>query len=404
MPLVSASNIRFSIGTHVILDGATLSIEPGERIGLVGKNGAGKTTLMRVMTGELKPDSGSIVLQRGSKIGYLKQDPDLDPTLTLREEAGEAFVDLARLHKELDTVFHEMETAAAPDLINRLMRRSADLQHKIEDAGGYAVDHKIEAILHGLGFTDSQFGIKVGDLSGGQKGRLALAKLLLEAPDLLLLDEPTNHLDIAGREWLEEFLTGDFPGAVLMVSHDRYMLDNVVTKIEEVEQGRLIDYPGNYTAFCEIRGLRRLTQHRAYEKQQGKFRKEEEYIRRFKAGQRAKQAQGRLSKLDREKRDSTLERSGHGCPGCEQVVRESGGGQRGRRVENRPHQVRQGVVPRSGPDDLARRAVGGYRPQRRRKDDARAGHAGAGALEPGHGQTGRERDRRLLLPVAGTGG
>jgi len=106
MPLVSASNIRFSIGTHIILDGATLSIEPGERIGLVGKNGAGKTTLMRIMTGELKPDSGSIVLQRGSKIGYLKQDPDLDPALTLREEAGEAFVELARLHKELDAVFH----------------------------------------------------------------------------------------------------------------------------------------------------------------------------------------------------------------------------------------------------------------------------------------------------------
>ncbi len=313
MPLIAVSNVCFSIGQAVILDGATLSIEPGERIGLVGRNGAGKSTLMRVMTGELTPDSGSVILQRGSRVGYLKQDPDLDAELTLREEAGKAFVELSRLHKELDEVYHAMERLPPDDAeggvtLDRLMKRQSDIQHRIEDAGGYAVDHKIDAILHGLGFVDSQFGIKVSGLSGGQMGRLALAKLLLESPDLLLLDEPTNHLDISGREWLEDFLSGEFRGAVLMVSHDRYMLDRVVTRIEEVEQGRLIDYPGNYSAFCEIRYHRRLTQHRAYAKQQNKFKKEEEYIRKYKAGQRAKQAQGRLSKLDREKRDSTLER------------------------------------------------------------------------------------------------
>src|SRR5205085_9338169 len=135
----------------------------------------------------------------------------------------------------------------------RLMRRQSDIQHRIEDAGGYAVDHKIDAILHGLGFTDAQFGIQVSGLSGGQKGRLALAKLLLESPDLLLLDEPTNHLDIAGREWLEDFLVNDFKGAVLIISHDRYVLDRVVHGIEELERGRLSDYRGNYTAFIEIR-------------------------------------------------------------------------------------------------------------------------------------------------------
>ncbi|MBC7771837.1 MAG: ABC-F family ATP-binding cassette domain-containing protein [Pyrinomonadaceae bacterium] len=314
MPLLAATNLCFTIGQTVILDGATISIEAGERIGLVGKNGAGKSTLMRLITGDLTPDTGSTGLQRGVRVGYLKQDPVLDHSLTLREEAATAFTELTRLHEELDEVYHDMERVSAsndPDMaiqIDRLLKKQVELDERMHAAGGYAVDHKIEAVLHGLGFTDAHFGIKVAGLSGGQKGRLALAKLLLESPDLLLLDEPTNHLDIAGREWLEDFLVNEFRGAVLIVSHDRYMLDRVVTRIEEVEQGRLIDYPGNYTAFREIRYMRRLTQYRAFEKQQDKFRKEEEYIRRFKAGQRAKQAQGRLSKLDREKRDSTLER------------------------------------------------------------------------------------------------
>ncbi len=314
MPLLAATNLSFSIGQTVILDGATISIEPGERIGLVGRNGAGKSTLMRLITGELTPDAGSTGLLRGARVGFLRQDPILDPTLTLREEAGKAFDELFRLHAELEAVYHEMEVvshsgAADVDVkIDRLMKKQMEVEQRMEAAGGYVIDHKIDEVLHGLGFIDAQFNIKISGLSGGQKGRLALAKLLLESPDLLLLDEPTNHLDIAGREWLEDFLVNEFKGAVLMVSHDRYMLDRVVTRIEEVEEGRLIDYPGNYTAFCEIRYQRRLTQMRAFEKQQGKFRKEEEYIRRFKAGQRAKQAQGRLSKLEREKRDNTLER------------------------------------------------------------------------------------------------
>ena len=196
-----------------------------------------------------------------------------------------------------------------PEKLERLMRRQTDLQERMEAwGGGYAIEHKAEAILHGLGFVDAQFGIKVKDLSGGQKGRLALAKLLLESPDLLLLDEPTNHLDIAGREWLEEFLHDEYSGAVILISHDRYLLDRVVDRIEEVEQGRLIEYPGNYTAFVETRKLRLLTQQRAYENQQSKWAKEEEFIRRFKAGQRAKEAQGRLSKLEREKEQEAIER------------------------------------------------------------------------------------------------
>jgi ATP-binding cassette subfamily F protein 3 len=303
MPLLACSNVKYTIGTRVLLDGVALSVEPGQRIGLVGRNGCGKSTLLKVLSGRIRPDSGSISQQKGARIGYLTQDPELDHDKTLRAEALAGFAELNRKHAELEEVFHLMAQPenASGVALERLLKRQEDLQHEVDALGGYDVDHKMEAVLHGLGFTDAQFNIPVGKLSGGQKGRLALAKLLLESPDLLLLDEPTNHLDIAGREWLEEFLVNDFKGAVIMISHDRYMLDRVVQGIEELEAGRLIDYPGNYTAFLEIRKQRLLTQMRAYENQQSEWAKEEEFIRRFRAGQRAKEAQGRLSKLERQK-------------------------------------------------------------------------------------------------------
>jgi ATP-binding cassette subfamily F protein 3 len=274
---------------------------------VVGRNGAGKSTLMRILTGEIVPDDGMVSLQRGSRVGYLHQDHNLDPTETLREAAEGAFAELHELHRQLHKLFEEMAHASG-EALDKLLKKQVTLEQQVEAAGGYAIDHKIDEVLHGLGFTDAQFGIKVASLSGGQKGRLALARLLLEAPDVMLLDEPTNHLDIDGRLWLEEFLKDEFKGAVVMVSHDRYLLDNVVTRIVETEQGRLIDYPGNYEAFRELRAERRMVMQRAYESQQNKIKKEEEYIRRFKAGQRARQAMGREKRLDREKRDNLLER------------------------------------------------------------------------------------------------
>jgi ATP-binding cassette subfamily F protein 3 len=310
MPLLSCTNLKYSIGTRVLLDGVSLSIEPGQRIGMVGRNGCGKTTLFKMLGGRLKPDSGTVGASSDARVGYLTQDPELDPSRTLREEAAAGLVELGRLHKQLDEIYEQMALPenAEPEKLERLMNRQADIQHRIEEMGGYATDHRVDAVLHGLGFTDGQFTIPVSKLSGGQKGRLALAKLLLESPDLLLLDEPTNHLDIAGREWLEEFLVHEFKGAVLMISHDRYVLDRVVQRIVELEAGRLIDYPGNYTAFIEIRQQRLLTQQRAYENQQSQWAKEEEFIRRFRAGQRAKEAQGRLSKLERQKELFAIER------------------------------------------------------------------------------------------------
>ncbi len=307
MPILGANNIRMVFGTRVILDSVSMAVEPGERIGIVGRNGCGKSTLMKVLCGITRPDAGEVSLTRGARAGYLHQDPRFDEGETLRGAAESAFAELHEAHRELNSVFDRMGSATAAEL-DRLMKRQTSLESKIEHLGGYAIDHRIDAVLHGLGFSDAQFGVPVTGLSGGQRGRLALAKLLLEEPDVLLLDEPTNHLDLDGRLWLEDFLTKEFRGAVVMVSHDRYLLDNVVTRILEVEDGRLIDYPGNYEAFREIRETRRLTQLRAYENQQDRIRKEEAFIRRYKAGQRAKQARGRQTRLTREIEQSRLER------------------------------------------------------------------------------------------------
>ncbi len=297
--------VRF--GDDIILDGVALSIEANDRIGLVGRNGSGKSTLMKVLCGFIKPDLGTISLQRGSRVGYLQQDPSMDPEETLKDAAERAFETLHDLHAQMHKVYDDMAHAQG-DALDVLMKKQMVLEEQIEAAGGYALDHRIEEVLHGLGFTDSQMSLKVKNLSGGQKGRLALARLLLESPDIMLLDEPTNHLDIEGRIWLEDYLNTQYQGAVLMVSHDRYLLDSVVNKIIETEQGRLIDYPGNYAKFRELRKERREVMLRAYETQQEKFKKEEEYIRRFKAGQRARQAKGRETRLDREKESNTLER------------------------------------------------------------------------------------------------
>ena len=307
MPLIAATNIAHRFGTDIILDGVSLTIEAGDRIGMVGRNGCGKSTLMKILCGMIPADQGQVVVQRGCRVGYLRQDPDLDPNETLKDSAERAFAALHALHAELHQVFEEMATAKGDDL-DKLLRQQEKLETQIEAAGGYAVEHRIAEVLHGLGFTDAQFSLPVGKLSGGQRGRLALATLLLESPDILLLDEPTNHLDIEGRLWLEDFLTREFRGAVLMVSHDRYLLDAVVGRIIEVEQGRIIDYPGNYEKFRELRAERRMVMLRAYESQQDKIKKEEAYIRRYKAGQRARQAKGRETRLEREKANNMLEK------------------------------------------------------------------------------------------------
>ncbi len=302
MPIITLTNVRHAYGTRVVLDGATITVEPGEKIGLVGRNGSGKSTLMKVMEGTIKADGGVVAVQRGARVGYMSQDPHFDPEETLRDAAEGAFRELHQVHLDLHHIFEEMASADG-DALERLLRKQSELETRIESLGGYVIDHKIEATLHGLGFVDEQFGLKVRSLSGGQRGRLGLARLLLEEPDVLLLDEPTNHLDIPGRRWLEDFLADEFQGAVIVVSHDRWLLDRVVGRIIEVERGVIREYPGNYHKYVDLRRERMLTEARVYDKQLDRVRAEEQFIARYKAGQRAKQARGRQTRLERFKSD-----------------------------------------------------------------------------------------------------
>ena len=307
MSLVTLANLRFGHGTRLLLDGVSGSIHEGERVGLVGRNGCGKSTLFKLIAGLLKPDDGEVQIARTVRIGYLEQDPKLPQEKTLRGAAAEAFAAIEALKAELESVYDRMATAE-PDELEKLMNRQVAIEERIDAAGGYAVDHKIDAALHGLGFTDEDFELPVRGLSGGQKARLGLARLLLSSPDLLLLDEPTNHLDIEGRRWLEEFLADEFKGSVVLISHDRWLLDRVVNRIIEIDRGVLREYPGNYAAYRTLRAERMLTVERQHEKQQDKIRQEQAFIDRYKAGQRAKQARGRESRLERFKEDSLVEK------------------------------------------------------------------------------------------------
>jgi len=305
MSLLTANNLVFSYGTRRILDGVTFAIEPGDRIGLVGRNGTGKTTLLRILAGDLELDSGAVQMMRESRVGYLAQDPVFDSDHTVYDVAESAFAELHKVHEEIEQTATEMGSAEGDEL-DRLMKKYERLERKMEQLGGYAVEHRIEETLHGLGFPTEKFKQSVAGLSGGERSRLALARLLLQKPDLLLLDEPTNHLDIDGRRWLEHFLINEFRGAVLVISHDRYLLDQVVSRILETElDGSISSYPGNYAEFRQLRYDRRLTLQREFEKQQDHVRREKEFIRRYKAGQRAKQAGGRESRLERFKSGMT---------------------------------------------------------------------------------------------------
>jgi len=308
MALLSIANLVFSYGDHHILDGVNLTLEAGEHVGMVGRNGCGKSTLLKLIAGHsgFRLDAGQIQLARGASVGYLAQDHALDMSRTLREEASSAFAHLDEFHQQLEVVTHDMADAEV-DALQRLLNRYSEIEAKIQAAGGYAVDHLIDATLHGLGLTDEFFNVKVADLSGGQKGRLALAKLLLSQPDVLLLDEPTNHLDIAGRQWLEEFLA-QYRGAVILISHDRWLLNRVVSKIYELESGQLVEYPGNYDKFRTLRAERRMAMQRVYDKQQDRIKREQAFIDRYRAGQRARQAQGREKRLERFVRDERIER------------------------------------------------------------------------------------------------
>jgi ATP-binding cassette, subfamily F, member 3 len=297
VPIATITNLEKSFGKRVIFEKLEFLIDRGERVGLIGPNGAGKTTLFRILTGEITPEVGTVAIARSIKVGHLSQDPVFDPANTVMDEAELAFARLHELSHRMREIEHEMAHHVDEEL-EKTLETYQTVQHEFDLAGGYVWQHKLEATLLGVGLQRETWEQNVATLSGGQRSRLALAKLLISEPDLLLLDEPTNHLDLAAIEWLEKYLI-DFNGAVLLISHDRYLLDKLATRIVWLTRNQLNNYPGNYHAFLEQRALQELSQQRAYDEQQADIEKQKEFVRRFGAGQRSKEAKGREKRLNR---------------------------------------------------------------------------------------------------------
>ena len=295
MSLIRLENVTKLYDPDLILDDISVSIEHGDRIGLIGRNGTGKTTLIKIINGMLANFKGEVVSAKGLRIGYLSQEPDIARDCTLRQEMLKVFEKRRALEDKMLLLAEEMETQEAPHLLAEYAR----IQEQHERLGGYDYEHQINRILSGLGFNELDFNLPIRVLSGGQKSRATLAKLLLEAPDLLLFDEPTNHLDINGIEWLENYLNIEYNGAVLVVSHDRYFLDKVVRKMWELAEHKITIYRGNYSKYVETKTVEQLVGERAFKKQQAFIEHEEDFIRRNIAGQRTREAQGRRKKLER---------------------------------------------------------------------------------------------------------
>ncbi len=301
MPLLTAHNLTKAFGATDIFSSVSISIPHRARIGLVGANGIGKTTLLRILSGEEDSSGGSVHQARNIRVGYLPQEAVLDSALTLWEEELSVFQPLLEMQKDLQIL--EERLADEGETVT-LLAEYGKLQRAFDLAGGYTFETQLRMTLIGLGFQKSDFDRPVTQLSGGQRTRALLARLLLSQPDLLLLDEPTNHLDIEAVEWLEDFFK-DWHGGVLIVSHDRYFLDRVVDHIWEMTPA-IEEYRGNYSAYLMQRQERYENRLKEYHAQQEFIAKEEDYIARNMAGQNTRQAQGRLKRLERMFEDSLL--------------------------------------------------------------------------------------------------
>ncbi|GIV62730.1 MAG: ABC transporter [Bellilinea sp.] len=294
MSLITVSGLSKSYGALDLFSDLSFAIPPRARIGLVGANGVGKTTLLRVLLGLEEPSAGSVQRARGLRMGYLPQEARLDSRRTLWQECLTVFDDLLKRQTELA----RLEAAMAdPSQAESALEAYGKLQAEFEQLGGYTFETRTAQVLSGLGFRRNDFNRPLAQLSGGQRTRAVLAKLLLENPDLLLLDEPTNHLDIQAIEWLETYLR-EWEGGVVIVSHDRYFLDQVVNTIWEMTPALEI-YPGNYSAYLVQREERYQRRLEEYQAQQEFIEKELDYIRRNIAGQNTRQAQGRRKRLER---------------------------------------------------------------------------------------------------------
>ena len=293
MAVLKINGLSKSFGIKTVFENVSFEVRSGERIGLVGANGAGKTTLLRCLMGQEDYDKGSVSTSPGAVIGYLRQDFNYE-SQTLREEMELAWKDVLYYKDKLAELARKLETSHDEELVAAYGRT----EERFEYLGGYDYESTTRKILTGLGFSDADWDRDIHGFSGGQKVRINLAAAFVRHPDFLFLDEPTNHLDMGMLEWLEEYLRS-YRGGILMVSHDRYFLDATTTGIIDLENHQTHTYRGNYTQFTKVKALNEEAQERAYEKQQEHIRETEEYIRKYKAGIKAKQARGRQSQLDR---------------------------------------------------------------------------------------------------------
>ena len=293
MGILKVMNLAKSFGIDELFKDVNFEVRGSDKVGLVGANGAGKTTLMRIILGEEEADSGTVQLDAAESIGYVEQQADFGEG-TLYDEFLRAFADIIELAQRK----RQLEKAIAQSADEALLDTYGKVVERFEQLNGYEFESRIKRVAYGLGFSDDDLQKDVQHFSGGQKTRICLAKALLREPDFLFLDEPTNHLDIAMIEWLEGFLR-TYRGGVLIISHDRYFLDKVATRIVELDNHTAVTYEGNYTYFMRVKTARREALKSAYEKQQEQIKKTEEYIRKYKAGIKSKQARGRQSQLNR---------------------------------------------------------------------------------------------------------
>ncbi|HRO86086.1 MAG TPA: ABC-F family ATP-binding cassette domain-containing protein [Niabella sp.] len=297
--LAGLQNVTFEFGARTLIKNATWHIQPNERIGLIGYNGTGKSTILKLLTGGFSPSSGTVEKSRETTIGYLHQDLlSFDTNDSILEVALGAFEKILALEQEIEVLGKELEN----NNTEKLLHDYSDKLHELETLGGYNIHHKTEEVLQGLGFANSDLKRPYKEFSGGWRMRVLLAKMILAQPDLLLLDEPTNHLDLPSIEWLEKYLQ-HYQGAVVIVSHDKYFLNRMVTKIVELYQKELHIYNGNFDFYEKEKAIRIDLQQKAYENQQEYIRQQERFVERFRAkATKAAQAQSalkRLEKLDR---------------------------------------------------------------------------------------------------------
>ena len=299
--MLNVHNLSVSFQGEYLFEEVAFMLNAGDRVGLIGKNGAGKSTMLKLLSRELKPDSGTIAADKDVRIGFLKQDIDFVKGRTILEEAYQAFGEIKTLEQKLDDIHHQIETRTdyESESYHNLLDMLSDYTHRFDLIGGYLYQGETEKVLLGLGFQRSDFDKLTDSFSGGWRMRIELAKLLLQNNDILLLDEPTNHLDIESIIWLEQFLT-TYSGAVVIVSHDKMFLDNVTNRTIEISVGKIYDYPKPYSKFLELRQEIREQQLASQKNQEKKIQQTEKLIEKFRAkASKASMAQSLIKKLDK---------------------------------------------------------------------------------------------------------